>query len=119
MVAQMRVRRGTTLLSGPQPTSCPEIRLACHLKPSSVRGGVGGGKPPGRSQTPVTLGQDVRRKNKKDMEEGRRREDRGIRRLSEEGEQAAQHLCCFMNGLGCTLLKCPYIRWPIWLNKDL
>lgn len=65
----MRVRQGTTLLPGPQPTSCPEIRLACYLKPSSVRNGVGGGKPPGLSQTPVTLGHDVRKKGKKDMVE--------------------------------------------------
>lgn len=59
-MVKISVRQGMTMLPGPQPTPCPEIRLACYLKPSSVRKGVGGGKPPSQSQTPVTLGQEVR-----------------------------------------------------------
>lgn len=48
------------MLPGPEPSPCPEIRLDCYLKPSSVRKGVGGGKPPSQCQTPVTLGEDKR-----------------------------------------------------------
>lgn len=78
-VTQMRVRQGTTMLPGPQPSPCPETRLACYLKPSCVRKGVGGGKPPCRSQILVTL-----------EEEGR-----GVE------ERSKYWYCCVINGLGC------------------
>lgn len=45
---------------GPQPPPCPDITLACYLKPSSVGKGLGGGKPLSQSQTTVTLGNQVR-----------------------------------------------------------
>lgn len=63
-VAQKRVRLGTTMLPGPQPSPCSEIRLACYLNPSSVKKGSVGGKPLSRSQRPVTLGQRVREKKR-------------------------------------------------------
>lgn len=50
---QNRVGRRTALFPGPEPSTCPEIRLACCPKASSVPKGVDAGKPPPTSTTPT------------------------------------------------------------------
>lgn len=48
---QNRVGQRTPLFPGPEPSTCPEIRLACCPKASSVPKGVDVGKPPPTSTT--------------------------------------------------------------------
>lgn len=106
-LAQMRVKQGMTMSPGPQPSPCPEIRLACYLKPPSVGNGVGGGKTPSQSQTAVTLGKEVKKKR------------RGEEQLFYQWPWL-QIPCTVPDSLvPHTLLKCPYIGQPIRLNKDL
>ncbi len=76
-VAQMRVSQGATTLPGTRPSPCPEIRLACYLKPSSVRRGVGGGKPPQWEPNTSHLRTGGQRREERTGEERRGEKRRG------------------------------------------